>query len=77
MNTTTAPESEYQRGFRDGIEYIDRLDDEIAVMSVIFGSKPETTEDDLSPRQLKMLRRMQSESTHTRIVNTSAATGER
>lgn len=62
MNTTTTPtdgdsfatESEdFKRGYRAGIKYMERMDDEIALLGRIFGAKED---EDLSPRQMKMLR---------------------
>lgn len=53
MSTTTTPESDdYKRGFRDGVEYMERFDDEMKIIDVILGN---LTREDLSPRQLKMM----------------------
>ncbi len=60
MNTTTTPTpfenetEDYKRGFRDGVKYMQDMEDEAAILEVIFGSK---TREDLSERQL---RRMES-----------------
>lgn len=51
MHTTTTP-SDYDRGFRDGIAHMQQLEDEAAILDVIFSSK---TRDDLSRRQIKLL----------------------
>jgi len=56
MNTTTTPTSDdYNQGFRDGIAYAQRLEDESAVLEFIFGSKKR---EDLSEKQQRIADRM-------------------
>lgn len=44
--------SDYQRGYRDGIAYMNDLNDELACMDVLLGDKKL---EDLSQRQLTKL----------------------
>lgn len=53
MNTITTPENDdYRRGFRDGVRYMNDMEDEAAVMELLFGARKL---EDMSPKQLQRL----------------------